>query len=191
MPFLSKRTLSLLLCLFLTPTLRADTTVKRLAPGVTLTQEIDQKTPLVINVVTVDLDAPGVRVGVGVGKDKISGSDGRGGREDVSRLARRRGALAAVNADFFPYTGDPLGVGIRDGELFSEPFLGIRGGGPRVTFGLAPDGRSVLFDTLGFLGDLQAQDGQRTFIQGINRPPGRNETWRRPPGSSSTPRAPG
>ena len=175
MPFLSKRTLSLLLCLCLTPILRADTTEKRLAPGVTLTQEIDQKTPLVINVVTVDLDAPGVRVGVGVGKDKISGSDGRGGREDVSRLARRWGALAAVNADFFPYTGDPLGVGIRDGELFSEPFLGIRGGGPRVTFGLAPDGRSVRFDTLGFLGDLQAQDGQRTFIQGINRPPGRNE----------------
>ena len=173
---LQKRTLPLLLCLFLPASvLRADTTVKRLAPGVTLTQEIDQKTPLVINVVTVDLDAPGVRVGVGIGKDKISGSDGRGGREDVSRLARRWGALAAVNADFFPYTGDPLGVGIRDGELFSEPFLGIRGGGPRVTFGLSPDGKSVRFDTLGFLGDLQAPDGQRTFLNGINRPPGRNE----------------
>ena len=153
----------------------ADTTVKRLAPGVTLTQEIDRKTPLIINVVTVDLTAPGVRLGVGIGQDKITGTDGTHGREDVSRLARRWGAVAAVNADFFPYTGDPLGVGIRDGELFSEPFLGINKGGPRVTLGVAPDGRSVLFDNLGFLGDLQAPDGQRAFVNGIDRPPGKNE----------------
>lgn len=155
---------------------RADTTVKRLALGVTLTQEIDQKTPLIINVVSVDLTAPGVRLGVGIGQDKITGMDGTHGREDVSRLARRWGAIAAVNADFFPYTGDPLGVGIRDGELFSEPFLGIRQGGPRVTLGVTPDGRGVLFDNLGFLGDLQASDGERGFIGGINRPVTQGET---------------
>ena len=175
---LSKRTLGLLLGLSLwaVGTARADTTVKRLAPGVTLTQEIDRKTPLIINVVSVDLLAPGVRLGVGIGQDKITGTDGAHGREDVSRLARRWGALAAVNADFFPYTGDPLGIGIRDGELFSEPFLGIRSGGPRVTLGVTPDGRGVLFDTLGFLGDLQASDGQRGYISGINRPVSKNET---------------
>ena len=154
---------------------RADTTLKQLAPGVTLTQEIDQKTPLIINVVTVDLTAPGVRVGVGIGQDQVSGVDATHGREDVSRIARRWGAVAAINADYFPYTGDPLGVGIRNGELFSEPFLGIRSGGPRATFGIAPDGKSVLFDTLGFLGDLQARDGQRALISGINRPVGKNE----------------
>jgi len=175
---LLKRTLLLALGLSIwaVGTSHADTTVKRLAPGVTLTQEIDRKTPLIINVVSVDLTAPGVRVGVGIGQDKITGTDGTHGREDVSRLARRWGAVAAVNADFFPYTGDPLGVGIRDGELFSEPFLGIRQGGPRVTLGVAPDGRSILFDTLGFLGDLQASDGARGFIAGINRPVSKNET---------------
>jgi len=154
---------------------RADTTTKTLAPGVTLTQEIDQKTPLIINVVTVDLTAPGVRVGVGIGQDQVSGADATHGREDVSRIARRWGAVAAINADYFPYTGDPLGVGIRNGELFSEPFLGIRQGGPRATIGIAPDGKSVLFDTLGFLGDLQARDGQRALINGINRTVGKNE----------------
>ena len=174
---LSKRTLVLLgLALYAVGTAHADTTVKRLAPGVTLTQEIDRKTPLIINVVSVDLTAPGVRLGVGIGQDKITGMDGTHGREDVSRLARRWGAVAAVNADFFPYTGDPLGVGIRDGELFSEPFLGIRQGGPRVTLGVTPDGKGVLFDTLGFLGDLQAFDGQRGYISGINRPVSKNET---------------
>ncbi len=175
---LSKRTLALLLglSLYAVGAAHADTTVKHLAPGVTLTQEIDRKTPLIINVVSVDLTAPGVRLGVGIGQDKITGTDGTHGREDVSRLARRWGALAAINADFFPYTGDPLGVGIRDGELFSEPFLGIRQGGPRVTLGVTPDGRGILFDTLGFLGDLQASDGQRGYISGINRPVTKNET---------------
>ena len=170
MPFLPKRTLfsvSALLCLVGSAG-HADTTVKRLAPGVTLTQEIDRATPLIINVVSVDLDAPGVRIGVGIGQDKINAPDATQGREDVSRLARRWGAVAAVNADFFPYTGDPLGVGIRDGELFSEPFLGIRGSGPRVTVGVTESG-SVLFDTLGFLGDLQASDGTRAYVSGIDR----------------------
>ena len=175
MQILRKRTLWPFLLLSLATVVSADTTVKRLAPGVTLTQEIDQKTPLIINLVKVDLTVPGVRLGVGIGQDKITGSDGTQGREDVSRLARRWGALAAVNADFFPFTGDPLGVGIRDGELFSEPFLGIGKGGPRVTLGVAPDGKSVLFDNLGFLGDLQTADGQRTVVNGIDRPAGKNE----------------
>ena len=170
MPFLPKRTLLLAFALlWLMGAVRADTTVKRLAPGVTLTQEIDQKTPLIINVVSVDLDAPGVRIGVGIGQDKVNAPDATQGREDVARLARRWGAVAAINADYFPYTGDPLGVGIRDGELFSEPFPGIHGSGPRVTLGVTPDGHGILFDTLGFLGDLQASDGARAFISGIDR----------------------
>ncbi len=154
---------------------RADTTVKRLAPGVTLTQEIDKTTPLVINVLTVDLDAPGVHLGVGVGQDHISGTDATHGREDVSRYARRHHVLAAVNADFFPYTGDPLGVGIKDGELFSEPWTPTAKIGPRAALGIAPNGRTVSFDTLGFLGDLQAQDGQRAYLNGLNRVPNAGE----------------
>ena len=174
MRFLQKRTLILGL-LWLACAAHSDTTVKRLAPGVTLTQEIDRKTPLIINVVSVDLDAPGVRIGVGVGQDKISALDATHGREDVSRLARRWGALAAVNADYFPYTGDPLGVGIRDGELFSEPFPGIHGSGPRVTLGVTPGGNRIVLDTLGFLGDLQASDGARAFVGGIDRSTAPNE----------------
>ncbi len=169
MPFLPRRTLfSLFVLLCLASITHADMTVKRLAPGVTLTQEIDRKTPLIINVVSVDLEAPGVRIGVGIGQDKVNAPDATQGREDVSRLARRWGAVAAVNADFFPYTGDPLGVGIRNGELFSEPFPGIHGSGPRVTLGVAADG-TVRFDTLGFLGDLQAADGARSLVSGIDR----------------------
>ena len=154
---------------------RADTVVKRLAPGVTLTQEVDRKTPLIINVLTVDLDAPGVRIGVEVGQGRVNGTDGGGGREEVSRQARRAGALAAVNGDFFAGTaGDPLGVGIRDGELFSEPWWGNGKAGPRAALGIT-DGNQVVMGTLGFLGDLQAADGQRAVLAGIDRRVGPGE----------------
>ena len=155
---------------------RADTTTKRLAPGVTLTQEIDKQTPLIIDVLTVDLDAPGVRIGVGIGQDRVNGTDGRGGREEVSRQARRYGALAAVNGDFFALpAGDPLGLGIRDGVLFSEPWWGDGRGGPRAAMGVVDGGHRVVFDTLGFLGDLQAADGQRAALAGIDRRVGAGE----------------
>lgn len=154
---------------------RADTTIKRLAPGVVWTQEIDKTTPLIINVLDVDLHAPGVHVGVGIGQDRVSGTDATRGREDVSRYARRHHALAVVNADFFPFTGDPLGVGIANGELFSEPWTGNAKGGPRTALGLGADGRTALMSTLGFLGDLQAADNARYFINGINRQVGAGE----------------
>lgn len=157
------------------PLARAETTVKRLAPGIVWTQEVDRATPLLVNVLDIDLHAPGVHVGVGVGQDKVSGTDPSKGREDVSRYARRHGLLAAVNADFFPFTGDPLGVGIADGELFSEPWTGNAKGGPRTALGIGADGRTVLLGTLGFLGDLQVADGVRYFISGINRQVGAGE----------------
>ena len=127
--------------------------VKTLAPGVTLTQEIDTSTPLLINVVTVDLGAPGVKATVGVAQDRIGGVDITNGREDVSRYARRHHALVAVNGDYFPYTGDPLGIGIHGGELFSEPWMGNGKGGPREVLGITDDGRALI-DKLAFRGVL-------------------------------------
>ena len=168
-------TIAVLILLLGVTAARADTSVKRLAPGVTLTQEIDKTPPLIINLLMVDLTAPGVHVGVGIGQDRISGTDATHGREDVSRYARRHGTLAAVNADYFPYTGDPLGVGITRGELFSEPWVGLTPGQGRVGLGLSADGRTATIETLGFLGDLQAADGARYFVSGINRPVGPGE----------------
>lgn len=178
------RTLSTSLCALLTicalsavrpVRVPADPTisVKKLAPGISLTQEIDQTPPQIINVLRVDLRARGIHIKVGIGKDLIDGPFG--GREEVSRAARRHGAIAAVNADYFPYTGDPLGLGIRDGELYSEPWTGSGKPGPRTAMGLLPDGRIVI-DRVSYLGDLQAQDGERIALTGIDRPVGLNDT---------------
>jgi len=149
-------------------------TVKRIAPGISLTQEIDQNPALIVNVLTVDLTTSGVHLGVGIGKDFINGT-GSGGREEVTHAARRHGAIAGINADFFPYTGDPLGFGVRDGELYSEPWTGNGKPGPRTAFGVLPDGR-VIIDRVSFLGDLQAADGQRHNITGIDRSVSSNDT---------------
>ncbi len=149
---------------------------KRLAPGVTLTQEIDRNPPLIIDVLRVNLDAPGVRLGVAIGTDQVNGPDGGGGREEVGAAARRHGALAAVNGDYFAGPGgDPLGLGIADGALFSEPWWGDGRGGPRAAMGIVDDCQRVIFATLGYLGEVQAADGARARLSGVDRRAGLGE----------------
>jgi hypothetical protein len=153
----------------------AGSITKKLAPGITLTQEIDSNPQMIINVLTVDLRAPGVRIGVEIGGDQVDGPNGKG-REEVSAAAQRHGAVAAVNGDFFAIpSGDPLGIGIRDGELFSEPWWGDGKAGPRAAMGVVENGHQVIFGTLGFLGDLQMADGTRARLNGIDRQVGRGE----------------
>ncbi len=55
-----------------------------------------------------------------VGDAPSAGSDPKG-RGTTARIARENDALAAVNGDFFPFTGDPLGLMVRDGALVSLP----------------------------------------------------------------------
>ena len=141
--------------------------IKPIAPGVaTSTQEIATSPPSVLNVLTVDLSQPGVRLEATPGQDTLTGPTGdiTKGRAEVRDTAHRRGAVAAVNGDFFPYTGDPLGVGIDNGELYSEPYS--KG---RAALGVGVDGRTILFDTLAFMGEVQSATGRRTFITGVNR----------------------
>lgn len=125
---------------------------KQLAPGITYTQEINKKNPLVINVVTVDLKAEGVSVSVVPAQDHVGGSDITKGREVVTKVAQRHKAVVGINGDYFPYTGDPLGVGIHDGEIFSEPWIGNTKGGPRVALGILDGMKQAMIDKPGYAG---------------------------------------
>ena len=69
------------------------------------------------------------------------GKDGTQGRDTVLSMARRRDALAAVNAGFFGTTGDPAGVLKIDGLLISD-YATPRGA---VAF-TRPQGPPLLFD---------------------------------------------
>ncbi|MGW1344174.1 phosphodiester glycosidase family protein [Kribbella sp. NPDC002412] len=104
-----------------------------LAEGVTLTKIIrgtepapaDQintttRGPWVVNVLTIDPAKSKGRLEATYGPDLAK-------VEKTSDLVRTSGALAGVNASFFTFTasqlypGDPVGLGIFDGKLLSEP----------------------------------------------------------------------
>lgn len=92
--------------------------------------------------------------------------------EKTSVLAAQYGALAAVNASFFTfsasvdYPGDPVGLGVYDGRLLSEPTID-------------PAEVGVLFDAdrlqpsyggFSWAGHVQAK-GLRVGLNAINHPP--------------------
>jgi len=82
-------------------------------------------------------------------------------RQRPSELARRTGALAAVNGNFFSGTGDPLGCLVIEGEVVSEPDP------QRTCAGITAEG-ALIFDRV--QGDLAvlAPDAMRP-ITGVNR----------------------
>jgi len=177
------------LLVFATPAVEAETWTKQLARGVTLTQIVigpsapedatpamgstpleaeDTTPPMVINVLKIDPKVPGVRVQAVLGYDKVHGEGGDKGRETVGSMVKRVKAVAAVNADFFPWTGDPDNLHISGGELISEPH-------PRRTlFGMTSDGR-FLFDRLEFDAKITLPDDKWFPIRGINRERKQNE----------------
>lgn len=82
-------------------------------------------------------------------------------RERTTGIARREGALAAVNGTFFSVSGDPLGCLMIDGVLLSEPAPG------RSCLGILPDG-GLLFDALTFEGSVGTEAAAAPVL-GVNR----------------------
>lgn len=82
------------------------------------------------------------------------------GRERTSDMARRAGALAAVNGGFFAPDGDPLGGLVIDGEWVSEPLPG------RTCLGILDEG--VLVDAVDWRGEVTAPE-LVLRLSGVNR----------------------
>jgi hypothetical protein len=101
--------------------------------------------PLVVRVVTVDPREPTVRLGTVLAHDRILSKD-----ETVSSMARRTGAVAGINGDYFDINGSgaPLGVLVRNGNLDRTP-------GGRIALTVARDG-AVRFETYRFAGSAVA-----------------------------------
>jgi Phosphodiester glycosidase len=83
-------------------------------PGVEWTRIERGVGPMRINVLAVDP----ARVRGVLSNERIAG------RERVSRMARRVGAVAGVNGSYFTPSGDPVGALAISGELLSEPVDG-------------------------------------------------------------------
>lgn len=148
----------------------ATQTTKQLAPGVTLYQEINTTAgaELVVNSITIDTRADGVSIKAALGKDVVYVADPYEGRETISAMTERRNALVGMNADFFPFTGDPLGVCVIDGELVSEPSA------RHAVVAVLKDGTCV-FDNPTWEANLTLPSGVGRQIDGIDRNRNNNE----------------
>src|SRR5215207_3044987 len=98
----------------LAPPAAAAAQTVQVAPGVLWTPVVREQGPVRINVLELD---PALVHGV-LSNDRVAG------RERVSRMARRVGAVAGVNGTYFGPSGDPVGVLAIGGRLLSEPVDG-------------------------------------------------------------------
>jgi len=113
----------------LTATCPAQVWEKLLAPGLTYRMEFDGNLPRMIHAIRWTPTSPSVTAVPELAGGSVFQDVPNHGRETVSQMTQRTGAIAAINADFFPFTGDPLGMMIRNGELISLPFRN------RIAFG--------------------------------------------------------
>lgn len=119
--------------------------------------------PLAVHTFDVATQTPGVRISAALGGDTVWDTDASLGREIVSKLAARRKALAAVNAGFFPFAGNPIGLHMEDGNLITEPTRN------RTSFLRLKNGNYAIA-AYTFRGTISI--GANTFtLSGINRKP--------------------
>jgi len=139
---------------------------KHLAPGLTYRMEVDLATPRVIHALRISPQSEAVRARSEVARLRVYSEDVTRSRQTISELVKVTGAIGGVNGDFFPWTGDPLGLQIRNGELVSAPFPG------RAAFAWGKNGSAAGVATLA----IGARNGALgTFaIDGINQEAGPN-----------------
>jgi hypothetical protein len=126
-------------------------------PGVDWTTIVREHGPERINVLTVDP----ARVRAVLSNERVAG------RERVSAMARRVGAVAGVNGGFFAANGDPVSVLAIDGELLSEP---VDGRSALILPGVASQAASTRprIARLGFSGRMYV-NGRSREIDGVDR----------------------
>jgi hypothetical protein len=108
-----------------------------------------------------DLNNPYVEVG------PVYGTQGKlTARQNVKKMADEKGAIAAVNADFFRMDrrGAPFGIVMDKGKLVSS--MGKINNW--YSFGLLND-KTAIVSHMTFNGSLQTPDGATAVIQGVNK----------------------
>ncbi|HEY9766079.1 MAG TPA: phosphodiester glycosidase family protein [Chroococcales cyanobacterium] len=91
-------------------------------------------------------------------------------RETVSSIARRWGAIAAINGSFFSMrNGQPIGLLVLDGQIISSSFYN------RSVFGIRHDG-TCFIDNARLLAAVSLDNGRAFVANGVNQAPGHNRT---------------
>lgn len=106
----------------LAPAGHAQTWDKYLAPGFTYRTEVDLRVPRILHAIRFTPQSAKVTANPEVSGLKVYAEDSTRSRQTISELVKATGAIGGINGDFFPYTGDPLGLMVRNGELLSAPY---------------------------------------------------------------------
>jgi hypothetical protein len=139
---------------------------KLLAPGITYRMEVDSATPRVIHAVRFGVASSNVKAVADIGRPTLLAEDPLKGRKTVSEAVAQAGALGGINADFFPFSGDPLGLMIRNGELLSAPYPG------RSVFAWGTGGAT--FGKAEWTATFEPAGGSTVAIDGLNEQCGVN-----------------
>ena len=132
---------------------------KPIAPGLIYREEIQLDPPRIIHSLRVIGQNPVISFLPELAGKTVYEGDNKGmGR--TSEVVRDTGAIAAINADFFPFTGDPLGLMVRRGSLISlpNPRRGVFAWGPQ----------NSVFGFARFSGQAILEDGSSVQIDGLN-----------------------
>ncbi len=156
--------ISILLGLF--PAVWGQVWEKPIAPGLTYRMEVDTGAPLIVHALRYSPASQDIRAVSETASGTVYAEGQSKGRETISSMVRRTQALGGINADFFPSTGRPLGLTVRDGELISRPFL------PRATLGW---GEGICEFCVPEFQATMRIDGQETVLNGFNEQCGLNE----------------
>jgi exopolysaccharide biosynthesis protein len=123
--------------------------------------------PWVVNVLTIDPSKTRGHLAATYGPDLAK-------VEKTTDLVRTSGALAGVNASFFTFTasaqypGDPVGLGLFDGKLLSEPTADAT----EANFVVDANSNRVLMGKLSWSGSVQNRETEATLpLEFINHPP--------------------
>ncbi len=139
---------------------------KPLGMGLTYRMEVDERKPLLIHALRLSLQAPSARAVPELAGKVVYAKDATKGRGSVSQMVAAGNAVAGINGDFFPFTGDPLGLMVRSGELVSTPWTG------RAVFAWGPSVAANGFAK--FQGEILPEGGPPIIINGINESCGDN-----------------
>ena len=133
---------------------------KPIAPGLIYRMEIQQDPPRIIHSLKMITSNPVTSIVPELTGKTIYDTKGDG-RTTVSKLVSDTNALAAINADFFPFTGDPLGLMVREGQFLSLPDP------KRGSFAWGPNSSAFGFSK--FSGSVLVEGGPTIDIGGFNQ----------------------
>lgn len=132
---------------------------KPVAPGLVYRMEVTQDPPRVIHILKLVTSNPVTSIAPEFAGKTVYDTKGDG-RAEVSQIVKDTNALAAINADFFPFTGDPLGLMVKEGQLVSLPHP------KRASFAWGPNGSVFGFSK--FSGSVVPEGGSPIEINGLD-----------------------